>query len=54
MQVIDLNTGSCVQWFRIDGETGELYDVAVLPGVACAKSLGVGTDEALGVITLEE
>lgn len=54
VQVIDLNTGACVQWFRIDGEIGELYDVAVLPDVGCAKSLGPGTDEALGVITLEE
>lgn len=54
VQVIDLNTGSCVQWFRIDGEIGELYDVAVLPDVGCAKSLGFETDEALGVITLED
>ena len=54
VQIIDLNTGSCVQWFRIDGEIAELYDVAVLPDVACAKSMGFTTDEALGVITLEE
>lgn len=54
VQVIDLNTGSCVHWFRIDGDVSELYDVAVLPDVACAKSFGFSTDEALGVITLDE
>ena len=53
IQVIDLVTGSCVQWFRIDGPVAELYDVAVLPGVGCAKSLGLANDEALGVITID-
>jgi uncharacterized protein (TIGR03032 family) len=53
VQVIDLVTGACVQWFRLDGPVAELYDVAVLPGVGCAKSLGFATDEALGIITVE-
>jgi uncharacterized protein (TIGR03032 family) len=54
LQIIDLNTGACVQWFRIDGPVAELYDVAVLPGVRCAKSIGFATDEALGVITIAD
>ncbi len=35
------------------GAVAELYDVAVLPGVGCAKSLGFATDEALGVVTVD-
>jgi uncharacterized protein (TIGR03032 family) len=27
VQVIDLDSGACVHWFRIDGPVGELYDV---------------------------
>ena len=33
VQVIDLNTGACVHWFRIDGPVAELYDVGVVPDV---------------------
>lgn len=54
IQVIDVETGDCRHWFRIDGPVTELYDTAVLPGVLCPKSLGMATDEALGVITIEE
>lgn len=54
IQVIDLDDGSCVQWFRIDGQIGELYDVAVLPDIGSAKSLGFASDEALGVITIDD
>lgn len=53
IQAIDLETGACAHWFRIDGPVAELYDVAVLPGVVCAKSLGFATDEALGIVTVE-
>ncbi len=53
VQVIDLTSGSCVHWFRIDGAIAELYDVAVLPGAGCAKSIGFASNEALGIITIE-
>jgi len=39
VQVIDLARGVCVEWFRIDGAVGELYDVEVLPGVACPMTV---------------
>lgn len=52
LQVIDITTGACVQWFRIDGKIGELYDVAVLPGLQCPRSYGFLTDEVLGIITV--
>ena len=54
VQIIDLNTGSCVQWFRIDGAIAELYDVCVLPGVKCGMALGFATDEIIGLITHED
>ncbi len=54
VQIIDLETRHCVQWFRIDGPVAELYDTAVLPGVICAKSIAFPGDEPLNLITVEE
>jgi len=54
VQVIDLETGACVHWFRIDGAVGELYDVAVVPGVVRAMSLGFASSEVLALITHDE
>jgi uncharacterized protein (TIGR03032 family) len=45
LDVIDRRTGDAVHWLRIDGPVEELYDVAVLPGVARPKALGFKTDE---------
>ena len=50
-QVIDLDSGACVHWFRIDGPVGELYDVAVVPGVLRPMSLSFASNEVLGLIT---
>lgn len=54
IQVIDIETGICKHWFRIDGPVAEMYDTAVIPGAICPKSLGMTNDDALGVITIEE
>ena len=51
VQVIDLDTGTCVHWFRIDGPVGELYDVGVVPGVLRPMSLSFASSEILGLIT---
>ena len=51
VQVIDLDTGACVHWFRIDGAIGELYDVAVVPGVMRGMSLSFASNEVLGLVT---
>lgn len=53
IQIIDLDTGKCVEWFRIEGDINELYDVAVLEGVYCAKSLGPRSKEVKTVISIE-
>jgi hypothetical protein len=51
VQVIDLDGGTCVHWFRIDGPVGELYDVGVVPGVLRPMSLSFASGEILGLIT---
>lgn len=51
MQVIDLDTGACEHWFRIDGPVSELYDLAVVPGVVRPMAVGFVNDEILNLIT---
>ncbi|MGE0503561.1 MAG: TIGR03032 family protein [Rhizobiaceae bacterium] len=51
VQVIDLDTGACVQWFRIDGVVTELYDVAVVPGAVRPMALGFASGEIMGFVT---
>jgi hypothetical protein len=51
VQVIDLNTGGCAHWFRIDGRVGELYDVAVVLDVLRPMSLSFASNEVLELIT---
>lgn len=53
VQIIDLSTGSCVDWFRIDGVVGELYDVEVLPGISCPMSVSLASPDLAGLITYE-
>jgi uncharacterized protein (TIGR03032 family) len=51
VQIIDLDTGGCIDWLRIDGAVGELYDVAVIPGFARPMALTPGSPEVAGLIT---
>ncbi len=53
VQIIDLTTGACVDWFRIDGDVGELYDVEILPGCATPMALSPGTPDTETLITIE-
>jgi len=52
--VIDLRGGDVVHWLRLDGVVQELYDVAVLPGVARQAALGFKTDEIRRTFSLAE
>ncbi len=54
LQVVDLRTGDTVHSLTIEGIVRELYDVAVLPGVARPSALGFKTDEIRRTITIEE
>jgi hypothetical protein len=53
IQVIDLDTKTCVDWVRIDGDVSELYDVTVLPGIVCPMAIAPATAEANATITIE-
>ncbi len=53
VQIIDLSSGACVDWFRIDGTIGELYDVEVIPGAACPMAVTPTSNEAAQLITYE-
>jgi uncharacterized protein (TIGR03032 family) len=52
-QVIDTRSGDCVHWFRIDGAVREIYDVAVLQGVACPRSVSPINDDGFDLITVD-
>lgn len=51
VQVIDLDTGACVHWFRIDGPVGELYDLGIVPEVVRPMALGFASNEILRLTT---
>lgn len=51
LQVVDLDTGACEHWFRIDGPVAELYDLGVVPGVVRPMAIGFATNEILSLIT---
>ncbi len=50
--VIDLGTGDCVHWLRMEGPVQELYDVAVLSGCRRPMAIGFQTDEIRRVLTM--
>lgn len=51
LQIIDLNSGTCVDWLRIDGAVSELYDLELLPDVTCPMALSPTSPEAANLIT---
>jgi uncharacterized protein (TIGR03032 family) len=54
LMVIDLRTGDVAHWVRVEGMVRELYDVAILPGVARPMALGLKTDEIERIIAVGE
>lgn len=54
LQVIDLAKKQCVQWFRVDGPVFEMYDVAVLPDIGCAKAIGPQAPDRETLVTLPQ
>jgi uncharacterized protein (TIGR03032 family) len=53
VQVIDLEKGNCVDWFRIDGEIGELYDVELVEGFSCPMTVSPNSPDATTLVTYE-
>ncbi len=53
IQIIDLAKGTCVDWLRIDGAVGELFDVAVIPGHSCPMTISPNSPDAASLITYD-
>ena len=53
VQIIDLARSTCVDWFRIDGNIGELYDIEVIPGAMCPMALTPSDDDMTNLITFD-
>lgn len=53
VQILDLRTGTVVEWVRLDGPVTELFDVALIEGVKCPMALGQQSPENLSLITIE-
>ena len=54
VQIIDLSTRTCVDWLRIDGQIGELYDVDVLAGPICPMAVSADSSEAAQLTKFEK
>lgn len=54
IQVIDLENGACVDWFRIDGPVTEIYDVALISGHRCPMSVSPGSPDAGRLVTIAD
>ena len=53
MQIIDLKSGSVVEWVRLDGPVTELFDVTFLDDVKCPMALGQQSPENLSLVSIE-
>ena len=52
--VIDTRSGERVEWFWLEDQAREVYDVAVLPGGGCAMAFPSDSTEAWGLITMDD
>jgi uncharacterized protein (TIGR03032 family) len=51
IHVIDLDRNACVEWLRIDGAVGELFDVEILPGFSCPMAVSPSSPDVASLIT---
>jgi uncharacterized protein (TIGR03032 family) len=51
--IVDLTTGNAVEWVRLTRTIVELYDVAVLPGVAQPEAIGFRDDGIAQAVSIE-
>ncbi len=54
IQVIDLDKNICVDWFRIDGDVVELYDITLIAGHRCPMAASPTSADAIKLITFDE
>lgn len=51
--IVDMDSGNVVEWLRFEHTIGELYDVAILPGVRAAEAIGFKSEDIRNEITPE-
>jgi len=51
VQIIDLTTNNCVDWFRIDGNVTELFDLEVIFDSTCPMAVRPESAEAADLVT---
>ena len=54
VQVIDIQKGNCVDWFRIDGDIAELYDVELVQGFNCPMTVSPNSPDSVTLITFDQ
>lgn len=54
IQIVDLKSGSIVEWIRLSGGIRELFDVAVLQNTRCPMALGFVGDDIRKTISFGE
>lgn len=54
VQIIDLRTGTVVEWLRLQGVISELYDVASLAGAVRPMALGFETHEIEQLLSIDD
>ncbi|MDR6759216.1 uncharacterized protein (TIGR03032 family) [Mycoplana sp. BE70] len=52
--IVDIDSGNVLEWLRFEHTIGELYDVAVLPGVRSAEAIGFKSNDIQREITVEQ
>ena len=50
--IVDIDSGTVVEWLRFEHTIDELYDVATLPGVRAAEAIGFKSDDIEREITV--
>lgn len=50
--IVDCRTGEICHWLALEGVTGEVYDVLVLPGVRRPKALPLTGDDIQNIVTV--
>ena len=51
--IVDIDSGGAVEWLRFEHTIDELYDVAVLPGVAQAEAVGFLGEDIQRAVTVD-
>lgn len=54
LMIVDIDSGTVLEWLRFEHTIEELYDVAVLPRVRSAEAIGFKFDDIQREITLEQ